>query len=111
MEGPERGLRRGDLVLVSPGTVVRRPVTQEEFELMSSLEWCRGLDDAGEPRLAPRVISTRIERETPMVVERARARIPVSLGRPRRPGGVALVDPSTGHVVYARREDCRLLPG
>ena len=74
---------------------------------MSALARHRGLDDAGEPRLVPRIISTRLSRETPMIVERARARIPADWGL-SRPGGVALVDPATGHTVYARREDCRL---
>lgn len=81
--------------------------SQSEREADSALARRRGLDAAGEPRLVPRIVATRLVRETPMVVERARARIPAGWGR-ARPGGVALVDPATGHTVYARREDCRL---
>jgi hypothetical protein len=102
--------KKGDIVLVMAGSWSTRYATRSEIDEIATSPKYRGLDSAGEPLLPPHVFSCWIEVDTLMIVERARSRIPVSWGR-GRPGGVALINPATGYVIYVHHENCSLPVG
>ena len=106
--------KKGDLLRVVSGYVTGVPttmmprgvrvLTQDELDRMQADPWWQGLDDAGESRTIPTCRSEKIDAGLIVIVLRARAKAPSSLGWGKWVGGHVLVlDPSTGHEYYVKR--------
>lgn len=79
-----------------------RPTTEEEVAEWRASDESKGLNSAGETKLAPRWVGVRMHRNDTFTIVRGRARNTCTWGTPR--GGFCLVRLSSGEEVFVRRE-------
>jgi len=108
-------MKKGNIVRVVEGhwtnrTRVMRPTTTEEREAWYETDAAKGMNEAGETKLAPMVRTMEIKGDDIMVVERARCA--PNLGWNKRPGMTKvkiLTGKWIGCVGYIRRDQLAIV--
>jgi len=65
-------VKKGDTVVVKPREYLWRPITEDEIQEWRDSPRSKGLDSAGESKLAPRDVSSRSEGKRQFTVTRER---------------------------------------